>query len=156
LAGLKNYKPLILMAADDEDLEVISACLQDSLMKVGDFALLKQQRRFAMVVNRFVWEAVHTGQKKKGPFARVRSGVHFDDVLRVQQKNIRHDAKGAILSLMSIRYEAGGEDASYDVITMEFSGGGSIRLEVEAVNVQLSDISDPWPTHARPDHKITD
>lgn len=149
MVSLRKYKPLHLVAADGDDINSMSSCLQDSVMKIGDFAYLPKQRRFACVANRFVWEV--SVKRKGGPFARVRSGLYFDDVLSVKQQNIRHDASEAIVSLLAIRHEAG--EAS-DFITLEFSGGGIIRMEVEAINAHLDDISEPWQTKNRPEHKV--
>ena len=142
---LRGYKPLRIIAADQDDLKTMSSYVQDAIFKVGDMAWLSAQRRFAFVANRYVWEA-------KGAQARVRSGLHFDDVISVQHKNIRLDAQEAVVSLMAIQYSAGEGDEGHPEVTLSFSGGGTIRLVVEAVNVELSDISDPWQTRSRPDH----
>ncbi len=149
MADLRDYKPLRLIAEDGEDLKVLSACLQDAVIKVGDFAFLPNERRFAFVANRFVWECA--ADRKRGPFARVRAGAHFDDVKAVRQQNIRADAKDAVLELLALRFEPG-EDGAGAVI-FEFAGGGAIRLEVESVNAQLRDLSAPWSTARKPEHK---
>lgn len=149
MTDLRDYKPLRLIAEDAEDLKVLSACLQDAVIKVGDFAHLPQERRFALVANRFVWECA--ADRKRGPFARVRTGAHFDDVTAARQQNIRADAKDAVLELLALRFEPG-EDGGGAVL-LEFSGGGVIRLEVESVNAQLRDLSAPWSTARKPDHK---
>jgi len=148
VAGLKDYKALRLMAGDKDDLEVISACLQDAVTKVGDFAFIASERRFAFVANRFLWECAI--DRKHGPFARVRAGVHFDDVKSVQFQHLRTDAKDAIVEMLSLRFEAG-EDGM-GAILIDLAGGGAIRLEVESVNAYLSDISEPWRTRSKPDH----
>lgn len=148
MTGLKDYKPLRLIAADAEDLSVLSACLQDAVAKIGDFVFLPKERRFAFVTNRFVWEAA--GARRTGPFGRVRAGAHFDDVLSVKHHNLRADAKDAIVELLAIRFEDGADGAG--TVVLEFSGGGAIRLEVESVNAQIADISDPWRTRSKPRH----
>lgn len=150
MTDLRDYKPLRLLAEDGEDLKVLSACLQDAVVKVGDFAFLPKERRFAFVANRFVWECA--ADRKRGPFARVRAGAHFDDVKAVRQQNIRADAKDAVLELLALRFEPGADGAG--AVVMEFSGGGAIRLEVESVNAQMRDLSAPWSTARKPDHKI--
>jgi len=48
---------LRLLARDEEDLAVISAILQDALIPVSEMAYLPDERRFALVANRFRWEA---------------------------------------------------------------------------------------------------
>ena len=47
---------LRLRAEDDEDLAVISACLQDALVSVRDLAYDRDARTFVLVANRFRWE----------------------------------------------------------------------------------------------------
>ncbi|MBL4618763.1 MAG: DUF2948 family protein [Marinicaulis sp.] len=149
MASLKDYKPLRLMAGDIEDLGVISACLQDAVAKLGDFAWLPDERRFAFVANRFVWECAV--DRRTGPFVRVRAGAHFDDVTAVKFLHLRTDAKDAVVELLSIRFEPG-EDGGGEII-FDFSGGGIVRLEVESINAYMSDISDPWRTRAKPKHE---
>lgn len=149
MAGLEDWRPLRLAAEDAEDLKAMSAILQDAVGKVGDFAHLPRQRRFAFVVNRFIWEAV--GQARRGPYARVRTGCHFDDVTAVRQSNLRLDAKDAVLELLALRF-APGEDGT-GAITLDFAGGGAIRLDVESVNAGLADISAPWITRLKPEHE---
>lgn len=148
MTDLRAYKPLRLIAEDAEDLKVFSACLQDAVVKVGDFAFLPNERRFAFVANRFVWECA--ADRKRGPFARVRTGAHFDDVRAVRQQNIRADAQDAVLELLAIRFDPGADGTG--AVRMEFSGGGAIKLEVESVNAQLRDLSAPWATARKPDH----
>lgn len=149
MSDLKNYKPLRLMAEDADDLKVISACLQDAVAKLGDFAFLPKERRFAFVANRFVWECCI--DRKTGGFARVRAGAHFDDVLSVRQMNLRSDAREAVVELLAIRFEPGEDGAG--VVALDFAGGGAIRLEVEAVNAHMADMSAPWRTRNKPGHE---
>lgn len=149
MAALKDYKPLRLMAGDAEDLGVISTILQDAVAKLGDFAYLPGERRFAFVANRFVWECA--ADRQAGPFARVRAGAHFDDVRAAKFQHLRTDAKDAVVELLSIRFEPR-EDAAGEVI-LDFAGGGAVLLDVESVNAFLSDMSDPWRTRAKPKHE---
>lgn len=149
MADLRDYKPLRLVAEDADDLAVLSACLQDAIIKVGDCAYLPKQRRFAFVANRFVWECA--ADRKRGPFARVRAGAHFDDVIAVRQQNIRADAKDAVLELLALRFDRAADSGG--AVVFDFAGGGAIRLEVEAVNAHLSDLTAPWSTQRKPTHK---
>ncbi len=149
MASLKDYRPLRLMAGDETDLGVISACLQDAVAKLGDFAWLPKERRFAFVANRFLWECA--GERRASGFARVRTGVHFDDVLAAQFQHLRTDSKNAVVELLSIRFAAGEDGAG--TVTFDFAGGGVIRLNVESINAYLSDLTDPWRTRAKPQHK---
>ena len=148
MSSLRDYQPLHLEASDDRGLSLVSASLQDAVAKVGDFAYLPEKRRFAFVVNRFVWECAF--DRKHGPFARVRTGVHFDDVLGVKHQNIRLDRKSAIVNLLAIRFVPG-EDGTGEIL-LEFAGGGVIGLDVEAINISSSDLSEPWRTRSKPEH----
>ena len=148
MTSLKDYTPLRLMAGDAEDLSVLSAMLQDAIAKIGDFAYLPAERRFAFVSNRFVWECAVS--RRAGPFARVRAGVHFDDVVSAKFQHLRNDAKDAVIELLAVRFEAGQDGVG--VIMLDFSGGGAVRLEVESVNAYLADMSEPWRTRAKPAH----
>ncbi len=81
----------------------------------------------------------------------MRTGVHFDDVKSVKFQNLRTDAKDAVVELLAARFEEQ-EDGAGEII-LDFAGGGAVRLEVESVNAFLSDISEPWRTRAKPEHK---
>lgn len=149
MAKPNAYEPLRLTAADADDLGVVSAVLQDAVGKLGDFAYLPRERRFAFVVNRFVWETA--GERRVGPFARVRAGCHFNDVAAVRARNVRLGAGDAVVSLLSMAFEPGEDGAGK--IALSFAGGGAIELDVESVNAGLRDLSEPWPTRSRPKHE---
>ncbi|HEY1632056.1 MAG TPA: DUF2948 family protein [Rhizomicrobium sp.] len=139
----------VLAAEDAEDLEVISAKLQDAVAKVSDLVYLPKQRRFAGLFNRFKWE----NARKDGDL-RVRAGLYIDGVLSAKSHNILRGAPDAVLSLLAIRFESkdGAEDPG-GVIHMQFAGGGTIRLDVECIAAGLSDVSGEWAALGRPEHE---
>ena len=47
---------LKLAALDADDLTVISACMQDSVLKTGEIAFAPAEQRLVLPVNRFAWE----------------------------------------------------------------------------------------------------
>jgi hypothetical protein len=135
-----------LAAADAEDLEILSARLQDAAGRLKDFAWLPKQRRFAAVVNRYRWEDA------KGNGSRVRAGLHFDGVLKVESRNIKRGAPEAVVALLAIKFvPAGGEDPG-GVIELQLAGGGGFRLTVECIDANLSDLTGPWAAIAKPMH----
>jgi len=150
MTGLRDYKPLRMIAEDPEDVGVISAVLQDAIGKVRDFAYIPSERRFAFVVNRFLWECA--GDGGKGQKARVRTGCHFDDVMAARHQQLKLDSGDGVVELLAVRFEAG-EDGG-GAILLDFSGGGAIRLEVESINGHLMDLSAPWPTRLAPKHEV--
>jgi DUF2948 family protein len=139
---------LRLTALDTEDLAVISAHMQDAVVKAGDLSYLKKARKFALVANRFVWERAPRPEH----FERRRTGLHFERVNKVMAQNIRRDDSEAVLSLLSIGFEEG--EAPSGAIILNFSGGGSIRLEVECIEARLSDLGPAWATANIPQHQV--
>jgi hypothetical protein len=138
-------RPFKLAAQDAEDLQILSARLQDAVGKLKDVAFLPTQRRFAMVVNRFQWEADQN--------TRIRSGLHFDGVLKVQSQNLKMGAGEAVVSLLAIRFTPNGGEDPGGVIELTFAGGGAIRLTVEAIAAELADMTQPWAARGRPEHE---
>lgn len=141
------FKPLALMAADADDLKTVSALLQDAIVKLGDTAYLPDERRFVFMANRYVWE------KKPGflhPGFRVRTGIHFDDVKAVRSRSVRMDAKDAVIDVLDAEYEG---DENGGTITLNLAGGGVIALDVDAINVTVKDVSEPWRASRRPNHE---
>jgi len=146
---------LRLEAEDAADLEVISAFLQDAVTKVGDLAFLPSARRFAMVLNRFRWEGETATGKQAGAaraHERVRSGLHFGNVLKAQARGLRQDLPDGVLNLLSIRFDE--LDAPSGIVVLTFSGGGELRLEVEALDAHLSDLGLVWSTSNLPEHDL--
>ena len=138
-----------LSAEDAEDLQIISARLQDAVAKVKDLVYLPKSRRFAGLFNRFMWEET----EKKDGARRIQAGLHFDSVLSVKSRNLRNDAPNAIVSLLAINFlPKGGEDPG-GAIEFLFAGGGTIRLEVECIDAGLQDIGNERAALGRPEHQ---
>lgn len=143
---------LKLAALDTEDLEILSAHLQDAVMRVGDIAYLPDQKRFALVLNRFDWEGASKGKGSDGKvqFERRRAALRFDRVLSTQAQGIRQQAKGAVLNLLAIQFKE--TDAPEGYITLQFAGGGGIRLHVECIEAELKDLGPVWRAKRKPEH----
>lgn len=140
---------LRLMAQDADDLQVVSAALQDAVLMVGDIVWEPKTRALTLAVNRYRWEE---GRPKTRGGERVRAALQFAAVLGVQSRNLRLDAKDAVLELLSIGFEPGPE-APGGTMHLTFAGGGDLRAEVEAIDALLADVSDPWPAQRRPEHR---
>jgi hypothetical protein len=138
--------PLRLLAEDADDLEVISAALQDAVAKVGDIEWDAKGRRFTLALNRFRWEAPGVLLNE-----RVRAGLQFGGVLAVKSRNLRRDPPDAVVELLALSFEPG-EPPGGD-IRLAFAGGGDLVLTVECVDAALADISPPWPTPSTPAHQ---
>lgn len=144
---LDRAPALRLHALDSEDLSLLSAHLQDALVRVGDIAWLPGKRRFALVGSRFDWAA-----EMEGRLERCRAGLHFEGVQRVRCQRISRDQPDTILDLLAVTFEPGAE-APGGTVQLTFAGGAVICLEVECVEAQLCDIGPRWKTASRPTHE---
>jgi hypothetical protein len=143
---------LRLLALDAEDLAVLSAHLQDAVVKTGDMTWLPGQNRFALVLNRFAWEALEKGLRRKKNYQRRRTGLHFDRVATVQSSGIDLTGKDNVLSLLAVRFHE--TESPAGEIHLVFSGGGTIRLSVECLEAQLSDLGPAWSADHAPRHSV--
>ena len=141
---------LKLICKNQEDLKVISAYLQDSIVTVKDVIFLKKNRTFVMIVNRFMWEDVEKGVFRQNK--RIRCSVKFEDVLKVKSKNINQKNKNKLLECLAIRSDKIFNE-SYQ-IKIFFSGGGIITIISEVVEVVMHDLGRPWNVKHIPIHKI--
>jgi hypothetical protein len=139
--------PLKLRGEDEEDIAVISAILQDALVAISEMAWIPEERRFALVANRFRWEPPASGPRQD--FERRLSGLRFDGVRVVQRRGFHPREGDRLLVLLAIRAEDG-------AIRLDFAGGSSIRLEVDRILCHLDDLGEPWPTRWRPKHPVED
>ena len=135
---------LRLAASDAEDLEVLSARLQDAVFKLKDAIWQPRKRRFAVVMNRLQWEA--------GGKTRVRAGLHFDGVLKVQSHKVKLGAGEAVVSVLALRFVPGGNEDPGGLIEIVLAGGGALRLTVECIDGELADMTTPWAARGTPDH----
>ena len=159
MAGL-----LKLRARDASDLGTIAACVQDALVALGHIKYLPRERRFALMLNRFRWEAAPVGiatplaaagteeagdvgfaDQGEAEFERIHAVLSFDRVRAVKRKGLERAATDGVLSLLTLRL-----DGRYLLIA--FAGGGAIRLDVDQLFCHLEDLGESWPTVWRPQH----
>lgn len=140
---------LKLVALDEEDLEIISAHVQDAVIRVGDLHYEASTKRFAMAMNRFAWETKTGFFRPK--YERRRSILHFDRVLSVKLFGISRATTDDVLELLAIGF-AQDEDPAGE-IELLFSGDAAIRLEVECIEARLTDTGASWQASSRPIHK---
>ena len=141
--------PLRLRAMDAEDLRVVSALVQDAVFPIEEVSWRRAERRFAILLNRFRWEGAAEGA---GPAERVRSVLCVEEVQAVRSQGIDPADKGTVLSLLSLEWEEG-EDGTGAVI-LNLAGDGAVRVEVEALEVVLRDVTRPYlaPSGRVPQH----
>ena len=143
-------KNLKLLATTEEDLRVISAHLQDSIVSTLDIASLNKSRIFLMQLNRFMWEDVEKGVFRKNK--RIRTILKFDNVIEVNSKNISQASKDKFLDFLAIESKQM-PDNNYEM-KLIFSGDSVIRVVAEVIEVALDDQGEPWDTKNKPKHKV--
>ena len=145
--------PLNLVARDGDDLSVISALVQDAVLTGADVTWQRQKRRFACLINRFRWEDRAAAEAVRRPYERVRSLLVIEDALAVRSQGIDRGDGETVLSILSLTWEAG-EDGM-GVLTLILAGDGAVRVEVEALEVTLHDVTRPYvaPSRRKPEHR---
>ena len=140
---------LKLIAKTDEDLRVISAHLQDSIVKTSDIANLKKNKIFLMQLNRFMWEDVEKGVFRKNK--RIRTVLKFENVLTASSKNVNQKKNDRFLDFLAIE-SSKMPDKNYEM-NLIFSGDIIIKLITEAIEVTLDDQGSPWESKSKPNHE---
>ena len=141
---------LKLIGKNIEDLQVISAYCQDSVVKLKDIVFLKKNRTFVMMLNRFMW-----GDAEKGAFRqnkRIRCAIKFDEVLEVKSKKINQKNKNRLLECLAIKCNETVNN-NYEIIFF-FAGGSIITLISEFIEVVMHDLGEAWNVKYFPKHKI--
>ena len=173
-------RPLKLRARDLDDMAVIAAMLQDAVVRPAEMTYLAREKRFVMVLSRFRWEdpelkaAARGASSDEGAYAagvdgeepadgdarfedagprtlyeRVNAGLCFEKVRQVRTQKLDFRDKDQVLSLLTV-------EARPQSLTLVFSGGGLVRLEVGAIACFLEDLGEPWPTPWLPLHDRED
>ncbi|WP_371037955.1 DUF2948 family protein [Rhodosalinus sp. FB01] len=144
--------PLNLGALDAEDVPVISALLQDAVFPATEMLWEPRRRRFSLLVNRFRWEDRAAAEARGRPYERTRSVLAVENVLGVASQGIDRRDADVVLSLLALEFEPGPEGAG--ALTLVLAGDGAIRLEVEALELRLRDVTRPYraPSGKAPEH----
>ena len=148
--SLNERVNLKLLGKNQEDLKIISAYLQDSILIIKDMIFLKQNRTFIMMVNRFMWEDVEKGVFRQNK--RIRCAIKFEEVIKVESKNINQDNKNKPLECLAIKC-ASIVNGTYK-IKIFFAGNSIITIISEVIEVALHDLGNPWNVKHIPTHKI--
>ena len=141
---------LKLLGKNQEDLKIISAYLQDSILIVKDIVFLKQNRTFIMIVNRFMWEDIEKGITRQSK--RIRCALKFEGILQVKSKKINQKNRNKRLECLAIKCNQF-LSKNYEIIFF-FAGGAAITLISESIEAVMRDLGEPWNVRHAPKHKI--
>ena len=142
---------LKFIALDQDDLAVVSTHLQDAVVKVSDIVWLPKEKRLVVGLNRFDWEATLDPDPK---YRRRRAALRFERVLACKCRHVTPAAKDTVLNLLAVEFDE--KDAPAGIVTLIFSGGAALRLEVECLETELADLGAAWTTTACPGHPVDD
>jgi len=144
--------PLNLGAGDSDDLEIISSLIQDAVFPVTEMKWDMAEHRFALLLNRFRWEDEAAARQRGRAFERVQSLLVVNNVLGVASQGVDRSDKDTVCSLLSVTVEPGEDCAGLVLLTL--AGDGAIRLNVEALEVSLRDVTRPYqaPSKKMPEH----
>ena len=140
-------RPIRLRAESAEDLAVVSSLMQDAVGKAGDITWLRKKRRLVIVANRFRWENGVESDGKAKPLERVQSALAIEGVLAVRARGLDPNRRETPYELLALLFEPG-EDCG-GTLRLTMAGGPEIAVEVECLELSLTDLSDPWPARAR-------
>ena len=117
-----------IIAQSAEDLQIISACCSESIIKISDIKFLKKNKIFLISLNRIAKEDNQT--------KRINSIIRFEYVHSSRSKNINQINQDLEMELISI--DLFKKEKNYE-ITLLFSNNRFITLAVETVEVILED-----------------
>jgi len=141
---------LKLIVRNQEDLRVISAYSQDSIVAIKDIIFLKKNRIFLMIINRFMWEDIEKGINRKSK--RIRCALKFEGILNVKSKGVSQKNKNRLLECLAIKCN---KILNNNIeIIFFFAGGGVITLISESIEAVMHDLGESWNVRHTPKHKI--
>lgn len=140
--------PLRLRAFDTDDLQVISALVQDAVLPASEMRWSRKDRRFALLLNRFRWEESAAPKQAE----RVQSVLSIEDVTAVKVQGLSQHDPDLVVSILTISFEPSTDGAGRVLLTL--AGDGAIACEVEALEVMLRDVTRPYgaPSGKTPAH----
>ena len=141
---------LKLIGKNQEDLKVISAYSQDSIVAVKDMIFLEKNKIFVMIINRFMWEDIGKGTYKQNK--RIRCAIKFEGILKVKSKKINQKNRNKRLECLAIKCNQF-LSKNYETIFF-FAGGAAMTLFSESIEVVMHDLGTSWNVKHIPKHKI--
>ena len=139
---------LKLIALDSEDFEIVSAHVQDAVVRTADMGFARADRRFALLMNRYDW----TSDVKRSKGLRKRAAIHFEAVTHAAFAGFDPTAPEGVLNLLAIQFKP--TDAPSGIVELSFAGGGTVRLTVDYLEARLADLGAAWAATAKPTHSL--
>jgi hypothetical protein len=146
---------LKLLALDADDLLVVSAHVQDSVLLSSQIDYSPKKQLLFVPLNRFAWEAPSARRLLFKKYQRRRSLLHFSRVRGIRSNLVNRSDEMEAKTLLSITFEPSvAEDDPGGHIKLDFGGGGGLILDVECIEAQLSDLGSAWTASSKPQHNL--
>ena len=147
-------KALNIGAFDTSDLEIVSSLIQDSILPASEIQWLPNSDKLALLVNRFRWEDKDIELSQGKTVERVQSLLMISHVKSVSSSGFSPKQKDKVLSILSISFD--GDDGGFGNVLIILSGNGGIRVGVDALEINLRDVTMPYiaPSGLSPRHDI--
>ena len=121
-----------IIANDQEGLQMISACISGSKVKVSDIKYLASNKVFLLSIERNKVENENEDKK-------VNSIARFDFIDKVRSKNIDQSNQEIVLELIGIDYLKNNDVYEINLI---FNNNAHIALTTETIEARLEDQSE--------------
>ncbi len=133
---------LKLRAEDAEDIEVMSAVLQDSIVPQCDMAFQEDEQSFVLVAQRLCREKGRQGKE------RICCALTVKGVKSVRTHGMDHckTQDDAMLDLLAIILEPS------HVLNLIFAGDARIKVELDNWSATIEDYGPRWPSLCQPHH----
>ena len=126
---------LKLIALDPDDLAVISAHVQDARVQAADIIWRQAEKRLVVGLNRLDWEQTMAGETEP---RRLIAALRFDRVLACKSRRIDLNAQDMVLDLIGIEFHPAEPPGGSALLL--FSHGGALRLDLECLECELTDL----------------
>jgi DUF2948 family protein len=131
---------LKLIALDADDLAVISTHVQDARVQTSDIVWRETEKRLVIGMNRLDWEQTLSGRTEP---RRLIAALRFDRVLACKSRHMDTGKGDSALELIGIEFHE--TDAPGGRALLLFTDGSALRLDVECLECELTDLGPEDP-----------
>jgi len=135
---------LKLLARDGDDIQMVSAMLQDAIALACEMDYFPDKKSFVIGLQRFMWE--ERDMDPEAPFKRVNCSIEVTGVEHVQLNAVNPRDPAALFDLLTLSLKD-------EFLHFVFAGEGEIRLTLAEWQLRLRDEGEPWAVKFVPSHK---
>lgn len=138
-------KDLKLLALDAEDLQIISASVQDAIIKANEIIVDTKAKQVILPMRRYTWEDRQEARSRKNAVIRITR------IESLQTRGIDRSNSAQVLSLLSIGIATLEEK---EIISLVFANDITMMIGVEALELELKDLGGSWSAVREPNHRL--